>query len=400
MALTGLARDTIARRLQHLQSVRDRVVIDADTHPSSPALYSDALRRRLAADPNYFHGRPISGEELLRDMDHAGVDMALCWQNPAAITYTDDPRENFAALRAANVAIAELAQRNPTRVIPAGWTDPKALGEDEAAQLVQLCVEEWGFPIVKMNPAQNRFPIDSPVVLRMVDRIVALGAVPAFHFGADTAFTPAEGLRTVALRHPEWPVIGVHMGGGGPAYVEGEPLYQAARALGLSCPNIFFVLSAKRDTHMESDLITYRLAGPPFAHNIAVASDAPYGRISWNFGGFRAMFATLRDGAAHGDPRLRANPGLFDNAAVHDFMGRNLADLVIRTDLRLLRSPAAAEHEVAAGEAHADGDQGEGDGEQDSTEGGEHLEVAGFAKVVEQHCHGAGVGADQEDCRG
>jgi hypothetical protein len=74
-----------------------------------------------------------------------------------------------------------------------------------------------------------------------------------------------------------------------------------------------------------------------------VASDAPYGRISWNFGGFRAMFATLRDGAAHGDPRLRANPGLFDNAAVHDFMGRNLADLVIRTDLRLLgASPARA----------------------------------------------------------
>ncbi len=336
MALTELARQTIAQRLHYLQSVRDRVVIDADTHPSSPALYSDALRQRLAAEPDYFHGRPISGEELLRDMDHAGVDMALCWQNPAVLTYTDDRRENFAALRAANEAIFALAQRHPTRVIPAGWTDPLALGEDAAAQLAQICVEEWGCPIVKMNPAQNRYPIDSPAVLRMVERIVALGAVPAFHFGADTEFTPAEGLRTVALRHPDWPIIGVHMGGGGPAYVEGEPLYQAARALGLTCPNIFFVLSAKRDAHMESDLITYRLAGPPFAHNIAVASDAPYGRVSWNFGGFRAMFATLADGATHGDPRLAACPGLFDEATVQDFMGGNLADLVIRTDLRLL----------------------------------------------------------------
>jgi predicted TIM-barrel fold metal-dependent hydrolase len=276
-------------------------------------------------------------------MDHARVDMALCWQNPAAITYTDHPRDNFAVLRAANAAIFDLAQRHPTRVIPAGWTDPQALGEDAAAQLVQICVEEWGFPIVKMNPAQNRYPIDSPMVLRMVERIVSLGAVPAFHFGADTEFTPAEGLRAVAQRHPDWPVIGVHMGGGGSAYVEGEPLYQAARALGLASPNIFFVLSAKRDTHMENDLISYRLAGPPFAHNIAVASDAPYGRISWNFGGFRAMFATLRDGATHGDARLRANPGLFDEAAVQDFMGRNLADLVIRTDLRLLRSSCARE---------------------------------------------------------
>ncbi len=341
MALTERSRETIARRVKHLQSVRDRVVIDADTHPSSPALYSDALRHRLAEEPNYFHGRPISGEELVRDMDLAGVDMALCWQNPAVITYSGDQGENFAMLRAANEAIFELARLHPTRAIPAGWTDPQALGEEAAARLVRICVEEWGFPIVKMNPAQNRYPIDSPVVLRMVDRIVALGAVPAFHFGADTEFTPAEGLRAVALQHPDWPVIGVHMGGGGPAYVEGEPLYQAARALGLTCPNIFFVLSAKRDAHMESDLITYRLAGAPFAHNIAVASDAPYGRINWNFGGFRTMFATLRKGAAHGDPRLRANPDLFDDAAVQDFMGRNVADLVIRTDLRLLRSSRA-----------------------------------------------------------
>ena len=92
---------------------------------------------------------------------------------------------------------------------------------------------------------------------------------------------------------------------------------------------------------MESDLITYRFAGAPFAHNVAVASDAPYGRISWNFGGFKVMFATLQDGAAHGDPRLRASPGLFDDAAVQDFMGRNLANLVIRTDLRLLHSSRA-----------------------------------------------------------
>jgi predicted TIM-barrel fold metal-dependent hydrolase len=341
MALTEHAREVVARRLQHLLAVRERVVIDADTHPSSPALYSEALRRRLAEDPNYFHGRPIGGEELLRDMDHAGVDMALCWQNPAVIEYTNDTRANFAALRAANAAIAELALRHPTRVIPAGWTDPQALGEDGAAELVRICVEDWGFPIVKMNPAQNAYPIDSPMVLRMVDRIVAVGAVPAFHFGADTEFTPAEGLRTVALRHPDWPVIGVHMGGGGPAYVAGEPLYLAARALGLACRNIFFVLSAKRDTHIESDLITYCAAGAPFAHNIAVASDAPYGRVSWNFGGFRAMFATLRDGASHGDPRLRANPGLFDDAAVRGFMGGNLAALVIGIDRALLHASAA-----------------------------------------------------------
>ena len=173
-------------------------------------------------------------------MDHAGVDMALCWQNPAVITYTDDRRENFAMLRAANEAIFELAQRHSTRVIPAGWTDPQALGEDAAAQLVQICVEEWGFPIVKLNPAQNRYPIDNPMVLRMVERIVALGAVPAFHFGADTEFTPAEGLRTVALQHPDWPVIGVHMGGGGPGLCRGRAALSGGTGAGPDLLEHFF----------------------------------------------------------------------------------------------------------------------------------------------------------------
>lgn len=336
MSLTDQARESIKARLRHLQAVRDRVTIDADTHPSTPALYSDALRRRLAGDPNYYHGRPISGDELLRDMDHSGVDMALCWQNPAVTTYVSDQHENFGILRAVNAGIADLAQRYPTRVIPAGWTDPKALGEDGALEMVRICVEEWGFSVVKLNPAQNEYPIDSPVVIRMVDRIVALGAIPAFHFGADTEFTPAEGLRVVALRHSDWPVIGIHMGGGGPAFVAAESLYLAARTLGLTCPNIFFIESAKRDTHIESDLITYRAAGLPFAHNIAVGSDAPYGRVSWNFGGYRAMFGRLRNGATHGDPRLTEQPGLFDEAAVQDFMGRNMADLIIRADLSLL----------------------------------------------------------------
>jgi predicted TIM-barrel fold metal-dependent hydrolase len=336
MPLTQSARETIATRLRHLQAVRDVVTIDADTHPSSPALYSEALLRRLAKDPNYFHGRPISEEDLLRDMDRAGVDMALCWQNPAVTVYGEDRSANFDALRAANAAIASFARRNPARVIPAGWTDPAALGEDAAAELVRVCVEEWGFPIVKMNPAQNRYPIDSPMVFRLVERIVALDAVPAFHFGGDTEFTPAEGLRNVALRHPDRRIMGVHMGGGGADYLGGEPLYQATRALGLACPNLFFIESAKRDTHIESDFIAYRAAGLPFAHNIAVGSDAPYGRVSWNFGGYRAMFAHLRDGAAHGDPRLRERPALIDESAERDFMGRNLAELVIGIDRRLL----------------------------------------------------------------
>jgi predicted TIM-barrel fold metal-dependent hydrolase len=337
MSLSEAAARVVAERLRHLESVRDHVVIDGDTHPSDPATYSEALRECLRQQPNYWQGRPISAAELVHDMDIARVDMALCWQNPAILRYGDDQARNFDLLLAANQAIAGIATRYPTRIIPAGWTDPKALGVEPAGELARICVEEWGFPIVKMNPAQNAYQIDDPMVATLVDRIVALGAVPAFHFGADTPFTPASGLRHIALLHPDHPVIGVHMGGGGAGYMEADALYTAARELGLECPNVFYLLSAKRDVHIECDLIAFRAAGAPWRHNLAVASDAPYGRVCWNFGGFRAMFDALAKAEGHSDPRLKANPDLFDEETVRDFMGRNLADLAIAAYRRLAR---------------------------------------------------------------
>ena len=162
-----------------------------------------------------------------------------------------------------------------------------------------------------------------------------MGGVPAFHFGADTEFTPAEGLERIARHVEPSLVIAVHMGGGGASYLEAEDLYRNARAIGLRQPNIFYVLSAKRDTHMESDLIAYQLAGEPFCKNIACGSDAPYGRQSFNFGGFRAMFETFNRNDKHVDPRVRDNPGLFSQESVKAYLGGNLIDLVLTAYRRI-----------------------------------------------------------------
>ena len=58
------------------------------------------------------------------------------------------------------------------------------------------------------------------------------------------------------------------MGGGGASYNEADTLYAESRALGLRQSNIHFALSAKRDTHIESDLIAYQAAGTPFLQSI------------------------------------------------------------------------------------------------------------------------------------
>jgi len=243
---------------------------------------------------------------------------------------------NFNRLLAANRYIFEAANSFPEKFIPAGWTDPQALTMDDALKMVEICVNELGFPFVKMNPAQNRYHIDSEAVKIIQDKIVSLGAVPVFHYGADTEYTPASGLAVLASRYPDYRIIAVHMGGGGAGYIESEQLYHDSRDLGLRYPNIKFILSARRDTHTERDLITYQLAGEPFTKNIFCASDTPYGKQNWNFGGYRLMFESLKDGANHPNKRLKEKPQLFNDQAVKNYLGRNIAELTIWTYRNIL----------------------------------------------------------------
>lgn len=313
-----------------LKANHDRLTIDADTHATDTVLYP---RRPVE---HYYHGRALSAEDLLAEMDLAGVSMANTWQNPAATVYPGDHDANAEALLEANRYIFECGQRYPQRFIPSGWVDPKACGVANTRTLARTCVREFGFALVKMNPAQNAYPIDSPEVLEVVDCIVELGAVPTFHYGADSPYTPAAGLEVIARRHPEHPVVAVHMGGGGAGYVEAEALYHASRELGLRCPNIRFILSALRDTHIEEALIAYQLAGAPFRENLFCGSDAPYGRMSWNFGGFRAMFEGLLQAQKHPDPRVRAHLGLFTPKDVQGYLGGNFARFVLASYQRLL----------------------------------------------------------------
>ena len=330
-------RAQIKERISFLEKNINCLVIDADTHLTDMEHLHEAIAQQVNSSPDYYQGRPIGQSQLMAEMKQAGVDMCLIWQNPASTVYSRDKKENFERLLAANRYIYESAKCYPEKFIPAGWTDPESLYHDDALKLVDICVNEFGFPYVKMNPAQNAYQMDSEVTKEIQDRIVFLGAVPSFHYGADTGFTPASGLETLAKRHPDHPILAVHMGGGGAGYNEAEQLYQDSRQLGLNYPNIRYVLSARRDTHTESDLITYQMAGEPFSKNIFCASDAPYGKLSWNFGGYRLMFETLKDGANHPDKRLKHNPGLFDDQAVINFMGRNFAELTVWSCKNILK---------------------------------------------------------------
>lgn len=120
MPLDAAAAAALRARLAWLEVEGAGLVIDGDTHATDPSLIPASIRARMEADPNYFHGRPLVAEELVWEMDAAGVDAALRWQNPPATPYGPDPEANRAALWAANRAIAEAALRWPRHFIPAG----------------------------------------------------------------------------------------------------------------------------------------------------------------------------------------------------------------------------------------------------------------------------------------
>ena len=337
MQFSNTALKAMKYRCSYIEANRHQLLIDADTHLSDIDNLPGDIRASYEATLNYYHGRPIGVEDIMREMKLADVDMALTWQNPSTTSYCGDRQADFDSLMNANAFIFDVSQRFPNAFIPAGWTDPKALGIENAIRVVDMCVFEFGFPVIKLNPAQNKFPITSKEVLTVTERIISLGAVTAFHYGADTEFTPASGLETVAQKFPDASFLAVHMGGGGAGYVEAEHLYLETRKIGLRNPNIHFIISAKRDAHLESDLIVFQQAGEPFCKNISCGSDAPYGRMSWNFGGYRAMFKSLQDSENHTDPRIRNREVVFTDKNVQGYMGRNLADLILKAHRRIFK---------------------------------------------------------------
>ena len=321
---------SLTNLVDYLEKNKHRLVIDGDTHPTNLSSLEGPILERYQSTDHYYQGRPIGQDGLLDSMAAAGVDMSLIWQNPAAFSYTEDKEYNFKRLLRANRDIAEFAQAHPTKFIPAGWTDPKSLGTDKAIELVEICVKELGFPIVKMNPAQNAFPIDSDFVFKVIEKIAELGATTAFHFGGDTPYTPPKGLGRVVSAFPKNLFIGVHMGGGGSHYVEGDQTYLEARDLGLEHTNLFYVLSAKRDCHIASDLVLYTKKGKPYNENIGWGSDAPYGMQSWNLGGYHKLFESFR--------QLGDGASLFTDKVVQNYLGTNVANLVIRSCRNVLEA--------------------------------------------------------------
>jgi len=149
------------------------------------------------------HG--IGVEELLRRLDQAGVEKAVCWP---MVTYT---REIYPD----NRAIYEGYKAHPDRIIPFCGVNPM-LGLQEAREELERCIEVYGVAGVKLNGARDGYYVDHPdlslPLIRMIDEA---GLALAFHCGAnDFERTHPFRIASISDAHPNLRIMIVHMGGG------------------------------------------------------------------------------------------------------------------------------------------------------------------------------------------
>jgi predicted TIM-barrel fold metal-dependent hydrolase len=163
------------------------MIIDADCHISS----------------HKFDGLAITADELVEQMDRAGVDKALVWLKPP---YNKD-------IAPENKAVYEATKKYPDRLLGFGWTNPR-LGKDVALDTIKQCFEEYGLLGIKFNGAQDDYVIDDPAIMPFIEVATRYGKPVAFHIGSDFfENTHPYRLGHIAATFPETQFIMIHMGG-------------------------------------------------------------------------------------------------------------------------------------------------------------------------------------------
>ncbi len=213
---------------------------DADTHMSPYKNFPEAP----------------SARELDERLAGAHVDKAVCWLLPQGV---DDVSES-------NRYIYDECKTLP-RFVPFGWANVME-GEDKAIRDAVTCLDEYGFCGVKINGAQNYYPIDCLGAMHVCEEIAKRNGIIAFHIGFDEPLmTSPFRAATVADAFPDTPIIMIHMGGASPCETN-----NARKVIDVAklCPNMRLIGSAigTKDVKMAIDELG--------AGRVMFGSDAPF----------------------------------------------------------------------------------------------------------------------------
>lgn len=249
----------------------NRLIFDADTH-MSPYRNVDIS---------------ISAEESRDRLEAAGVSKAVCWLMPQGV---DDVSES-------NSYIYEKCRSIPM-FVPFGWANIVE-GENKAVKDAIRCLDEYNFKGVKLNGAQNEYPIDSLPALHVCEEIAKRKGIIAFHIGTDSPnFTNPYRAGVVANLFPETTIVMIHMGG---ASTDDHNVSEHVIKVAKTCPNMVLIGSAIKAKYAK---IAIEELGN---ERVMFGSDLPFGDVNECIRDYDAEF------------------GKYDEATVSNIMYNNAA---------------------------------------------------------------------------
>lgn len=177
------------------------MIIDAHVHMGIP--------RR----PAFGNASPYTVEDLLRNMDRAGIDMSLIMGIPHV--YDND-------------YVIESAMRFPDRMIPWAYIDPWHHPRPEVS--IRQLAEE-GFRGIKLRAVSLRFHLSDHVLLDpLLQACRDNGLLVSMHTGDDPSCTPLQ-VKEMATTFTDLTFILIHGGF--------RMLTEDAIAVAKQCPNVF-----------------------------------------------------------------------------------------------------------------------------------------------------------------
>lgn len=148
--------------------------------PAMPAV-SDAGRKHLLGSLTDF------GEQRLKAMDAAGVDIAVLSVTGPGVQTEPDAKKATALAAGANDALAGEIQKRPTRY--RGFAHLAMQDADAAADELERCVKQLGFAGALVNGHTNGVYLDDPCYDPFWERLQALD-VPLYLHPADSFKMP------------------------------------------------------------------------------------------------------------------------------------------------------------------------------------------------------------------
>jgi predicted TIM-barrel fold metal-dependent hydrolase len=182
---------------------------------------------------DYLTAESYSVEMMLRDMDAAGVDMAVGCSLGQMID---------------NDYTASVGRKYPDRIIPFGQVNARDV---DAAEKIRRDHDKHGFRGLKLHPVLHGYHVvDHGLLDPIYDACAERGIVVLFN-ALDDAFIHPLGIEEIAKHYPSVPTIIAHMG---TVWNVGEAILVAKRT-----PNIYLETSS---TQLIEVRMAYRDLGP------------------------------------------------------------------------------------------------------------------------------------------